>query len=136
MISLLDTNVISQRVKLSPHPGVMRWMSQMSPHDLCLSAITLTEIRFGIEQMSQGQRRRDLWQWLTHDLKHGFASRILPVDDAVAEEAGRLISIGKQSGAKPDLADALIAATARVHNLKLLTSDQRIIDSRLVAVIE
>jgi predicted nucleic acid-binding protein len=93
----------------------------MAPRDLCLSAITLTEIRFGIEEMPPGQRRNNLTQWLTEDLQHGFASRIIPVDERVAQEAGRLISVGKRNGAKPDLADALIAATARVHSLKLAT---------------
>jgi toxin FitB len=121
LISLLDTNVISQRVKPSPHPGVMRWMQEMVPQDLFISAITLTEIRFGIEEMPEGRRRSDLTQWLTEDLQHGFAGRILPVDERVAQEAGRLISVGKRNGTKPELADALIAATARVHALKLAT---------------
>jgi predicted nucleic acid-binding protein len=96
-------------------------MSEMAPQDLCISAITLTEIRFGIEEMQEGQRRRNLTQWLTQDLLHGFAGRILPVDERVAQEAGRLISTGKRDGAKPDLAGAIIAATARVHSLKLAT---------------
>jgi predicted nucleic acid-binding protein len=121
LISLLDTNVISQRVKPSPHPGVLQWMRQMAPQDLFISAITLTEIRFGIEEMPPGQRRSNLTHWLTQDLQHGFAGRIIPVDEPVAEEAGRLISLGKRNGAKPELADALIAATARVHSLKLAT---------------
>jgi predicted nucleic acid-binding protein len=119
LISLLDTNVISQRVKQTPHPGVLRWMKEMAPHNLFLSAITLTEIRFGIEEMPEGRRRTDLTHWLTVDLQHGFAGRILPVDERVAHEAGRLISIGKRNGATPELADALIAATARIHSLKL-----------------
>ena len=93
----------------------------MAPQDLFLSAITLTEIRFGIEEMPPGLRRSNLTQWLTQDLQHGFAGRIIPVDERVAQEAGRLISLGKRNGAKPELADALIAATARVHSLKLAT---------------
>ena len=99
----------------------MRWMQEMAPQDLFISAITLTEIRFGIEEMPPGLRRSNLTQWLTQDLQHGFAGRIIPVDQRVAQEAGRLISVGKRKGAKPDLADALIAATARVHSLKLAT---------------
>jgi toxin FitB len=99
----------------------MRWMQEMVPQDLFISAITLTEIRFGIEEMPEGRRRSDLTQWLTEDLQHGFAGRILPVDERVAQEAGRLISVGKRNGTKPELADALIAATARVHALKLAT---------------
>jgi len=93
----------------------------MVPQDLFISAITLTEIHFGIEEMPPGQRRSNLTQWLTEDLQHGFAGRIIPIDERVAQEAGRLISVGKRNGAKPELADALIAATARVHSLQLAT---------------
>jgi predicted nucleic acid-binding protein len=86
-----------------------------------LSVISLAEIRFGVEEMDQGRKRQNIERWLEQDLRQGFAGRILVVDDRIAEEAGRLTSIGKKVGARPDFADALIAATARVHGLRLAT---------------
>jgi predicted nucleic acid-binding protein len=86
-----------------------------------LSVISFAEIRFGIEEMDRGRKRQNLEYWLEQDVRQGFAGHVLMVDERIAEEAGRLTSIGKKAGAKPGLADALIAATARVHGLKLAT---------------
>jgi predicted nucleic acid-binding protein len=119
--SLLDTNVVSQRIKVIPDARVAAWLSQIPSSELYLSAISLSEIRFGIEELPNGRRRANLENWLAHELRQGFYRHVLPVDERIAEEAGRLTSIGKQVGARPGLADALIAATARVHGLKLAT---------------
>jgi predicted nucleic acid-binding protein len=123
--SLLDTNVISQRTKSTPNASVVAWLSQSRVSELYLSAISLSEIRFGIEEMQPGRKRANFEHWLTHDLRQGFAGRVLTVDERIAEEAGRLTSMGKKAGAKPELADALIAATARVHGLRLATLNRR-----------
>lgn len=121
MNSLLDTNVISQRTKATPNEGAVRWLSRTPSSEMYLSVISLAEIRFGIEEMDPGRKRQNLEHWLEQDVRQGFAGRILAVDDRVAEEAGRLTSIGKKLGARPDFADALIAATARVHGLQVAT---------------
>jgi predicted nucleic acid-binding protein len=119
--SLLDTNIISQRTKTIPNEGVVRWLSRMPSSELYLSAISLAEVRFGIEELDPGRKRQHFEHWLEHDVRQGFAGRVLLVDERIAEEAGRLTSIGKKAGARPGFADALIAATARVHGLKLAT---------------
>ena len=121
MDSLLDTNVISQRTKATPKEGVVRWLRQARSSELYLSAVSLAEIRFGIEEMDPGRKRQNLEHWLERDVRPGFAGRVLLVDERIAEEAGRLTSMGKKAGAKPGLADALIAATTRVRGLKLAT---------------
>jgi predicted nucleic acid-binding protein len=123
--SLLDTNVISQRTKATPNEGVVRWLSQTPSSEMYLSVISLAEIRFGIEEMDPGQKRQNLDYWLEQDVRQGFAGRVLIVDERIAEEAGRLTSIGKRVGARPDFADALIAATARVHGLQLVTLNRK-----------
>jgi predicted nucleic acid-binding protein len=119
--SLLDTNVISQRTKATPNEGVVQWLSQTASSEMYLSVISLAEIRFGIAETDPGRKRENLEYWLEQDLRQGFVGRILDVDERIAEEAGRLTSIGKKTGARPAFADALIAATARVHGLKLAT---------------
>ncbi len=121
MDNLLDTNIVSQWTKIAPDARVIAWLSQLQPTELYLSAVTFSEVRFGIEEMPSGRKRRNFETWLEHDLRQGFAGRILAVDDRIAEEAGRLTSITKKAGAKPELADALIAATAIVHGMRLAT---------------
>lgn len=121
MDSLLDTNVVSQRTKKVPDARVVSWLMGVDSSELYLSAVSLAEIAFGIEEMAAGRKRQNFEWWLGHDLRRGFAGRILGVDERIAEEAGRLTSKAKKAGATPEFADALIAATARVHGLRLAT---------------
>ena len=136
MDSLLDTNIISQRTKATPNEGVVRWLSQARSSEMYLSVISLAEIRFGIEEMDPGRKRQNLEYWLEQDVRQGFAGRVLDVDERIAEEAGRLTSIGKKVGARPAFADALIAATARVHGLRLVTLNQKHFEGLNVELVE
>jgi predicted nucleic acid-binding protein len=119
---LVDTNVISE-LRKGPRcdPQVARWFEAISDDDVFLSALVVGEIRRGIERI----RRRDaksarvLNAWL-RKLVASHRDRILPVDETVAEEWGRL--------SVPDpvpVVDGLMAATARVHGLTLATRNVR-----------
>jgi predicted nucleic acid-binding protein len=134
--SLLDTNVVSQRIKAIPNASVVEWLSQVRPSELYISAISFAEVRFGIEEMPEGRKRANFEHWLALDLRQGFAGRVLVVDERIAEEAGRLTSIGKKDGAKPQFADALIAATARVHGLRLATLNRKHFEWMGVELVE
>jgi predicted nucleic acid-binding protein len=117
---LLDTNVISEvRKKERCHPGVARWWAGVRLDEVYLSALVLGEMRHGIEQI----RPRDpaqaqaLERWFTA-IAGGFRERILPVDQPVAEEWGRMNLLRTFP-----IIDGLIAATAKVHDLTLVTRD-------------
>ncbi len=115
---LVDTNVLSElRKGRRCHPNVARWAASHPTEDLCTSVLVLGEIRQGVERA----RRRDakkalvLERWLDA-VKLAFDGRILPIDQAVAEEWGRT--------GVPDpipVIDGLLAATARVNGLTLAT---------------
>jgi predicted nucleic acid-binding protein len=114
---LLDTNVISEVRKREANPQVLQWFEATSADDLGISALVVGEIRQGIERL----RRRDssLAQpyetWLD-TLEQSYGDRILPVSAAVADAWGRLNV--------PDplpVVDGLMAATALVHGLTLVT---------------
>ena len=114
---LLDTNVISELRKGSRgDPGVARWAAGRQD-DAWLSVLTIGELRRGIER----KRRKDevtarhLEIWL-QGLLGSFESRILPIDDRVAEVWGRL----NVPDPRP-VVDTLLAATAIVHGLTLVT---------------
>jgi predicted nucleic acid-binding protein len=114
---LLDTNAISE-IRRGRDPHVSAWVAGVDDLDLHLSVLTLGEVRKGIERLS----RRDLGQaevfarWLA-DLEGRFGDRILGVDARVADEWGRL-----NAAADRNTVDSLIAATARVHGLTVVTS--------------
>jgi predicted nucleic acid-binding protein len=122
---LIDTNVVSQRTKLKPNPAVVTWLLATNEADLRVSAITIQEIRLGIERLDAGRRRREIERWLEDDLLHRFAGRILPVDAVVADQCGRLIATANRQKHNPDLSDALIAATAVVHGLQIATLNHK-----------
>jgi toxin FitB len=115
---LIDTNVISEiRKGARCHPGVAAWWAGVEDRGLFLSALTLGEIRKGVE----GARPRDpakaaaLESWIA-EVADAFGPRVLGVDAAAAEAWGRV------SAARSVLViDALLAATAGVHGLVLVT---------------
>ncbi len=125
MASLLDTNIVSQRIKQTPEEGVVRWLSHIPQQDTFLSVITIQELRTGIELLPAGRKRRNLESWLNLEVRPHYAGRILPITEDIADIAGKLIAKGKKAGSVPDMADALIAATALVHGMSVATINQK-----------
>lgn len=125
LASLLDTNIVSQRIKQTPEEGVVRWLSHIPQQDTFLSVITIQELRTGIELLPAGRKRRNLESWLNLEVRPHYAGRILPITEDIADIAGKLIAKGKKAGSVPDMADALIAATALVHGMSVATINQK-----------
>ena len=118
---LLDTNVVSESTKPRPNPGVVAWLAAVDEDDVFLSVITLTELRYGVERLAQGRRRKQLDRWLQQDLPLRFEGRILPIDALVADTCGKLVARTESLGRPIEARDAFIAATAQVHQLTLVT---------------
>ena len=116
MSFLVDTNVVSE-IRRGRDPRVRAWATAVQDIELHLSVMTLGEIRKGIELL----RGRDPAQaevfarWLA-ELHTRFAERILAIDARIAEEWGRL-----NAAATRNSVDSLIAATARIHGLIVVT---------------
>ncbi len=115
---LIDTNVISEvRKGERCDANVASWYEAIDDADLYLSVLVLGEVRKGIERArpKDPSRARALEKWLSA-VREAFAGRILPVDDAVAEEWGRM------NAPRPvSTVDGLLAATAKVHRMTLVT---------------
>ena len=121
MSFLLDTNVVSESTKPRPNPGVVAWLAAVDEDDVFLSVITLTELRYGVERLAQGRRRKQLDRWLQQDLPLRFEGRILPIDALVADTCGKLVARTESLGRPIEARVAFIAATAQVHQLTLVT---------------
>ncbi len=121
MSLLLDTNIVSESTKPKPDPQVSRWLAEVDENEVCLSVVTLAEIRFGIERMPSGTRRRSLDRWLKHDLPLRFEGRILPINSEVAHMWGVVTARARELGRPIAIMDAFLAATAVVHHLTLVT---------------
>jgi predicted nucleic acid-binding protein len=122
---LLDTNVVSEWVKLKPNANVVRWLADMDEDQVYLSVVTFAEIRQGIYEMPSGRRRDSLELWLNDDLFLRFEGRILDVDLAVAGAWGALMAQSTKVGMNLNAMDAFIAATARVHAVTLATRNTK-----------
>jgi predicted nucleic acid-binding protein len=133
---LLDTDVISQATKAKPHTEVLTWLRDRQDSELWLSAITIEELRFGLELLPKGKRRRELESWLEDRILHRFAGRILPVEERVADKCGRLFAAAKLAGDNLDMGDVFIAATASVHDLKIATLNRKHFDGLGVELVK
>ena len=122
---LLDTNVLSEGVKLRPDVKVKTWVDSIDEQLVHVSVLTLGEIRKGIESLPLSARRAILESWLVHDLVVRFAGRILQVDQEVADRWGRLSGKAKAENRPLPAVDGLLAATAMEHNLTLVTRNTR-----------
>jgi toxin FitB len=117
---LLDTNVVSELRKPKPHGAVLAWLKELQESQIYLSAVTIGELQAGVEQT----RRQDpgkaaqIESWI--DLLED-SYQVLPMDSLCFREWARLMN------GRPDdmLEDAMIAATARVHELVVATRNER-----------
>jgi toxin FitB len=135
MSFLLDTNVVSEWVKPRPNAGLTEWLSHVDEEEVFLSVVTFAELRFGVERLAAGSRRKRLDEWLRIELPVRFEQRILLVDGAVADEWGRLVARGAGRGRPINAMDALIASTAEVHSLTLVTRNASDFDGAVKAVL-
>jgi predicted nucleic acid-binding protein len=115
---LIDTTIISEvRKGERCDPNVAAWWESIEDAEVYLSVLVLGEIRKGIERAraNDAARARALERWLS-TLVQSFSERILPIDQTVADEWGRMSAKRSVS-----TIDALLAATAKVHGLTLAT---------------
>jgi predicted nucleic acid-binding protein len=119
---LLDTNVLSELRRKTPDAAVLEWFTRRPASTLYLSVLTFGELRKGIEGVPDAKRRMALTDWLETDLPAFFVGRILPVDAQVADRWGRLLSA---AGRPLPAIDSLLAASAALHGLSMVTRNSR-----------
>lgn len=122
---LLDTNVLCEGAKRAPEPAVLAWLAQTPAPEQFVSVLTLGEVQRGISKSVNATPRRRLAEWLRDGLLREFEGRILPVDWPVADAWVLLTSKSESKGRSLPAIDALLAATALVHDLTVVTRNAR-----------
>ena len=128
---LVDTNVLSELPRRKPHAGVLRWLAGQEA--IAISAISVEELAFGVARAPLA-RQAKLVRWL--DKLLASTAAILSADLAVARAAGELRATREAAGRRVAQADMLIAATALVHGLTLVTRNGRDFEGCGVALFD
>lgn len=133
---LLDTNVISELWRLRPDPAVLAWVDAQAIETLCLSAITVAELRFGVAAMPEGRRRAVFYERLEREVLPAFSGRVLPFDLQASQAYAELMSKARGQGLAIGMADGCIAAIAATQGLLVATRDQAPFRAAGVKVID
>lgn len=132
---LLDTNVLSEFYRPQPDRRVTGWFLRQSPGDLVVSTISVGEIEKGVHLQAVGRKRATLAQWLEEWVLEQFGDRAIPVDIAVSRTWGRVLAESERSGRALPESDALLLATAAIHQLVLVTRNERHFRERGVDIL-
>ena len=119
---LADIDLISEPRQKRPNPGVLQWL-QDHDQDLFLSAITIGEIKKGIELYPDSRKKTELTVWF-EGLLEDFADCVLPFTQTEALVWGTLYARSQKNGHKPPSLDSLNAAIALFHGFTLVTRNE------------
>ena len=129
---LVDATVLSEATRPTPNPGVLDWL-RLHQAELAIDPIILGEISFGIRVLSAGRRRQRLEQWF----EEGVSLIVcLPWDAATGVRSAGLLAELRVSGRQMPIKDSLIAATASVHALTVVTRNTRDFEMAWVDVVD
>ena len=133
---VLDTNVVSELMRLTPDRSVMTWFSAQHSAELYLTAVTEAELRAGAAILPAGRRRDRLAAEIDAMVREDFAGRVLPFDSAAARAYGA-IAAARRSLGRPILeADCQIAAIARTTGAAVATRNRADFDHCGIALID
>ena len=133
---LLDTSILSELRRPRPEPKVVTFVAAQPLESLHISAVTLAEMRFGIELVADANRRAELTDWLAHKVRPMFAQRVLPVTEEIMFKWRLLMEEGRKAGHTFSEPDLIIAATALEHGLTLVSRDTREYERARVPVFD
>jgi predicted nucleic acid-binding protein len=122
---VLDTNVVSAAMAASPDPRIIAWLDGHPPESLWITAISVFEIRYGIDTLVSGKRRRMLEQAFARAIVDDFQDRVLALDESAATAAAAIAAARRRVGRPVDLRDTLIAGIASSRRATIATRNSR-----------
>jgi predicted nucleic acid-binding protein len=120
-VIVLDTNVISEFFNSRPSEKVLLWLAAQRTEEVFVSAITQSEILYGVEILPAGKRRSRLSEAADRIFAEEFAGRILPFDSGAARQFTNIVATRKAAGRPISQPDAMIAAVTRSQRAALAT---------------
>jgi toxin FitB len=120
---LLDTNILSELRRPKPERKVLAFVAAQPLELLYVSSVTFAEIRFGIELVTDANRRAELNDWLAHKVRPMFEQRVLAITEDIMFKWRLLIEDGRNVGHTFSQPDLMIAAIALHHGLTIVSRD-------------
>lgn len=120
---VLDTNVISELMRLRPEPKIMAWVDGLDPDAVVIAAMNEAEILHGLSRLPDGRRKQELQQGWDGLMAEIFTGRVLPFTSEAAHWYAELLRRRERLGRPMATADAVVAATALSHGAALATRD-------------
>ena len=122
---VLDTNVLSALMRHESDAVVVAWLDGQPSESIWTTAVTVFEIRFGIEILASGRRRRSLEDAFAKMLEQDFDGRVLPFDQSAAQAAAAIAAKQRQAGNPVEIRDVQIAGIATARKATLATRNTR-----------
>ena len=122
---VLDTNVLSALMQRRPAPEVAAWLDALPAESIWITAITVFEVRFGLDLLAAGRRRNELEAAFTASLAEDFEGRVLAFDQSAAEAAGRIAASQRRQGRALEVRDVEIAGIVAARKATLATRNTR-----------
>ena len=132
---ILDTNVLSALMRQAPDREVVDWLDEQPRSSVWTTAVTVLEIRFGLQILPAGKRRSLLTQAFDVVLLDKIEQRIAPFDTAAAQQAGDLMAARHRKGRPGDLRDTMLAGIVLAHHATLATRNTRHFEDLSVPVV-
>jgi predicted nucleic acid-binding protein len=124
-VILLDTNVLSALMQREVDLAVTAWLDAQPAESIWTTSVTVFEIRFGLEILASGRRRRLLEEAFGKMLEEDFEGRIVPFDEAAAQAAGRIAADRRRAGRTLEIRDVQIAGIAAARKAAIATRNIR-----------
>ena len=133
---VLDTNVLSETLRPVPEPSVLDWLTNQPRASLFTTTVTRGEILYGIRLLSDGKRRRGLWDAAKKIFDEDFADQVLSFDCDAADMYAEIAAARRTTGKPISQFDAMIAAMARSRGASLATRNAKDFEDCGVDVID
>ena len=122
---VLDTDVASRLMRPNRDPRLVDWLDQCAPESMWITAITVYELRYGVEALPEGRRRDELDRAINRALTDDFGGRVLPLGEAAAAIAASIAVARKRQGRPIEIRDTLIAGIVLSRKAELATRNVR-----------
>lgn len=122
---LLDTNVLSALMRQEADPVAVAWLDAQPPESIWTTAITVFEIRFGLDILAKGRKRNALVEAFARALAEDIDGRVLAFDQAAADAAATIAARQRDAGRPVEIRDVQIAGIAAARKATLATRNTR-----------